>query len=641
MALGFMRRHRRWLYVFLWIVIAAFIVLYIPAFTRMDRDTPGETLATVGGRTIRAGEFQRAYYQQRQRMEQMYQGRISADALRSLRIEERVFDDMVEGEIVQLEAERLGLSIDDLTLAREIASAPQFQRDGQFIGVEELRRLAEMGGLPLETLEQGFRQQLLRERLQALVGDVVTVSASEAEREYRRRNEQVKVEYVQVSAETLRAGVSVGDAEIAARFKQNAEAYRFPERRIVSYVLVDPQELRARVTITPAEIEAHYRAHPEDYREEEQVCASHVLVKVKATPDATEGHSDEEAKKLAESVLTQAREGGDFAALAKRASEDQGSASNGGDLGCFGRGRMVAEFEDAAFELPVGSISNLVRSSFGYHVIRVSARREADVPPLKQVEERIQQTLTDERSRALQTQKTEAMSAALRAGQALAKAAGEQGLTVQKSAPFARGDAPTALSSPAVVARAFALKPGQSDPAPEAVRAGQVFIQLDAVQPPRLPELAEVREKVKADLLDERAFAAAHDKIVALRAQAEKDGLDKAATAAGLVRKETPALVGRGQPLGDLRSSAVLDEAAFTLALQTLSEPVRTPAGWAVLRVLERKSFDAAAYAKEKDALVAQLRDERRARVFQSYLQEARRRYPVERHADVFRRVVG
>ncbi len=641
MALGFMRRHRRWLYFFLWIVILAFLVLYVPAFSNMDRDTPGETLATVGGRTIKAGEFQRAYVQQRQRLEQMYQGRLNAGALRSLHIEEQVFQEMVDGEIVRLEAARLGLTIDDATLAREISSAPQFQRDGQFIGVDELRRLAEMGGMPLDVLEQGFRQQLLRERLQALVGDVVSVSESDAEREYRRRNEQVKLEYVQVSTESQRAAVTVTEAEVSARFKQNPEAYGFPERRIVSYVLVDPEELRTRVTVTPADVETYYRDHADDFREEEQVCASHVLIKVKAAPDAAEGHTDDEAKKIAEGLLLQARSGADFAELAKKSSEDQGSASSGGDLGCFGRGRMVPEFENAAFDQQVGTLSDLVRSSYGYHIIRVGARREASVPALKQVEERIRQELTSERGQALQTEKADAVSAALRAGRTLDEAATEQGLGVQKSTPFARGDSPTAFLTPAVVARAFGLKPGQSDPEGARARAGQVFIQLAEVQPPRLPELAEVREKVKADLLDQKASAAAREKLDALRAQAEQDGLDRAATVAGEVRKETPALVGRGQPLGDLGSSATLDEAAFALAPKALSAPVRTPSGWAVLRVLERTAFDASAYTKERDALVTQLRDERRGRVFQSYMQDARRRYPVERHADVFRRVVG
>jgi len=190
MALGFMRRHKRWLNVFLWVVVAGFIVFYIPAYRALNEGGPGETLAEVDGTPSAPASFQRVYFQQRQRLEQMYQGRANPAVLRSLHIEEQVFQELVDREIVRLEAKRLGLKIDDATLAREIAAAPQFQRDGRFVGADELRRLSELGGMPLAELEQSFRESLLRERLQALVGDVVTVSEADAEREYRRRHEQ-------------------------------------------------------------------------------------------------------------------------------------------------------------------------------------------------------------------------------------------------------------------------------------------------------------------------------------------------------------------------------------------------------------------------------------------------------------------
>ncbi len=639
MALAFMRRHRRWLYVFLWIVILAFIVLYFPDFTgSRSGNGAGQAVAEVGGREISAGEFQRAYVQQRQRLERMYQGKINPAMLRS--IEEGVLNALVDREIVRLEAERLGLSIDDETLARAIATAPQFQRDGQFVGADELRRLAEMRGVPLAELENEFREGLLRERLEALVGDAVSVSDQDAEREYRRRHEQVKLEYVQVSAAASRAGLSASDAEADARFKQNPEAYRLPERRIAAYVVVDPTALRSSVSVTPAQIESYYRDHAEEFREEEQVCASHILVKVKATAEATEGHSEDEARKLAEGVLQQARGGADFAELAKKSSEDQGSAPSGGDLGCFGRGRMVPEFENAAFDLAPGALSDLVRSPYGFHIIRVSVHKQESLPALKVVEERIRVEVTEERVQELAAEKAATVEAGLRAGRALAQVAGDQGLALEKTAPFARGETPAPLT-PVLGARAFELGVGASDPQGARTGRGQAFVELAEIQPPRLPEAAEVRERIKRELVEERALQAARDKAAALLAQAEKDGLEKAATALGLVRKETPTRVGRGQPLGDLGSSSALDAAAFTLAEKTLSQPLRTPAGWALVRVLERTAFDAAAFANEKDQLVSQLRADRRSRVFDAFLQQARRRYRVERHAEVFRRVVG
>ncbi len=142
------------------------------------------------------------------------------------------------------------------------------------------------------------------------------VSPKEAEEEFRRRNEQVKAEYVMVAAEV--SSVPVSEAEVRARFDASKERYAFPERRVLGYLLLDQPKLQPRVTVTETEERAYYDGHPDEFKQQEQVCASHVLIKVKATPEATEGHADDEARKLAQSALDQAKAGADFAALARR-----------------------------------------------------------------------------------------------------------------------------------------------------------------------------------------------------------------------------------------------------------------------------------------------------------------------------------
>jgi peptidyl-prolyl cis-trans isomerase D len=640
MALAVMRRHRRWLFVFLWLVIAAFIILYIPAFQGADAGSPGEALAKVGGLPITVGEFRKSYLQQRQRLEQLYQGRLDADALRSMGIEEQVFGALVDDRLVALEARRLGVSIDDQTLVREVAA--RFQENGRYIGSGEIRRRLELRGSTVEEFEQSLRDTLLRERLERLVTDGVAVTPAEAEREFRRRTEQVKAEYVLVDAAGFRAGASVSDEEAARRFDSDREAYRIPEQRAVQYLVVDEAALQSRVTVTDGEMEGYYQEHREEFKEPEEVCASHVLVKVKASPEAAEGHPDAEARKIAESLLAQVKAGGDFAAIARKSSEDKGSAAGGGDLGCFGRGHMLPAFENAAFSLNPGEISELVRSDFGYHVIRVASRKEEAYPALAQVKDRIRQTLLSQRTRALAEEKMIAVAAALRRGRGLEEAAREQGLTVKKSAGFARGEtAPPPLSSPMLAAHVFDLKAGQVEPEPFPVPGGYAFVALADVQAARVPALKEVQARVKADLVEEKALQSARSKASELKARAERDGLEKAASAVGLVRKETSGLVSRGQPLGDLGTGAALEEAAFTLPQGSLSDPVRTTAGYALLGVLDKKPFDAAAYEGQKASIMAGLKDQRRQQLFRAYLSQARQRYTVERRPEAFQRVLG
>jgi parvulin-like peptidyl-prolyl isomerase len=197
------------------------------------------------------------------------------------------------------------------------------------------------------------------------------------------------------------------------------------------------------------------------------------------------------------------------------------------------------------------------------------------------------------------------------------------------------------LASPPLVARAFELKKGEAAKDPLPVANGYALIAVEEIQPARLPDLKEIQDKVRADVISDKAFEKSRVAAADLRARAQQAGPEKAAAALGLVRKESDGLVPRGQPIGDLGAGAAVEAAVYSLPAGGLSEPVRTPAGWAVVRVIEKKEHDPAAFEKEKAALVASLREERRGKLFQAYMQEARKRFPVQRRPDALRRVTG
>ena len=637
MALGFMRRHRKWLFGFLWLVIAAFIILYIPAFDVDAEMGLGAPVAEVADRKITVGEFQRSYLRQRQMYQTMYQGRLTDELLRRLGLEEQTLQGLIDERVLALEAERLGIKVDDETVKRRLATSPEFQQDGRFLGAGEIRRRLERQGVSVREFEESLRASILRERLIALVTDGVRASEAEAERDFRRRNEQIKAEYVLVPADTT--GIAATDDEVRAWFEARKDSYRLPERRVLAYVLADAASFRPRVTVTEGERRAYYESHRDEFVQPGELCASHVLVKV-AAPGAAEGHPEEEARRIAQAALDELKAGADFAAVAKRVSEDLGSASQGGDLGCFPRGRMVPEFDEAAFALAAGEMSEVVRTSFGYHVIKATARKDDVDPPLAELTPKLTAAVTAEKAEAMAQEKARAIGAALADGARLEDAARDQGLAVQKTEPVGRAEVKPPLSSPALVARAFELEKGETARETFRVPGGFAFLAVEDVQPPRVPDLKEITEKVRADVVRDKAFQKAAAAAGALRAAAEQGGLDKAASAAGLARKQTEAAVSRGQAIGELGASAGL-EAAFDLPVNALSEPLRTPAGFAVVRVTEKTPYDPAAFAKEKEALVESLTEQRRGQMFQAYMQEARKRFPVTRRPDVIERVTG
>ena len=498
-----------------------------------------------------------------------------------------------------------------------------------------------MQGETVQEFERQLRLGLLRESLESLLTDGIKVSDAEAEREFRRRNEQVKLEYVQVDAGRFRAESVPNEDEVKARFEAKRDAYRLPEKRVVSYVLLDPETLKPRVAVTEGDLQAFYQAHSEEFKQEAEACAAHILVKVKSAPDAKVGRPEDEAKALAQALLDQIKGGADFAALARKSSEDQGSAAGGGDLGCFARGRMVPAFDEAVFAMQAGQVSDLVHSTLGFHIIKLSSVREESVPTLSSVKERVRQIVIAQKAEAMAEQKAGALAAALARGKTLDEAAKEQGLAAQKSAPFARGETRPPLTSPPLVARAFEMKVGGVEKEGFPLPQGAAFIALAEVQPSRLPELKEVEAQIRNELAEQRSFARARELAEEVKAKAEKLGLDKAASAAGLVRKETPSLTGRGTPLGDLGTSVTLEDVAFSAPEKSLAGPVRTSGGYAILRVLERKAFDPEAFKAQKAQIVAGLRQQKKNELFQAYLSQARARYIVERRVDALKRVMG
>jgi peptidyl-prolyl cis-trans isomerase D len=371
-----------------------------------------------------------------------------------------------------------------------------------------------------------------------------------------------------------------------------------------------------------------------------QVCASHILIRVKTDPAAT-GHSEEEARKIAEGLLDQINGGASFEALAKKSSEDTFTGQQGGDLGCLAPGAMPAEFDDAVAAIDDGTLSDApVRTRHGYHIIRVNKRTDETMPSLSEVKDRVRDRVLQGKLASAFQDAVNALATALERGGKLEDAAKAQDLTIQKSTPFAQGQVIEPLS-PAAASKAFEMKPGQVDTEGQAVTRGHLFMSLLEVQPSRIPELKEVQEQVKADLVHEKAFEKAKARAAELKARAETAGLAGAATALGLTRKDTPSPVGHGQPWGDLGSSQLVEEAVFGLPEKALSDPLRVATGYAVARVLEKKPFDRAAFDKEKVSLAASLRESKKQKFLQAYLGLARQRFPVDVRVDVLKRVTG
>jgi peptidyl-prolyl cis-trans isomerase D len=298
--------------------------------------------------------------------------------LRQLGIDQQILTQMIDEQVALLEADRNGIRVSDDELAEQIFSIPGLQENGRFIGEQRYEQLLQAQNPPMTKadFEEGLRRSLILDKLRAALTDWMAVSDAELEREYKQRNEKVKLDVVALTADKFRDKVTVSDADVSSYFDSHKAEYRIGEQRTIKYVLVDRDQARQKAIVTPGRDSALLRLEHSAVSDAGADRASHILLK-------TEGKDEATVRTQAEDVLKQVKApGADFAALAKKYSEDDGSKVNGGDLDYFSRGRMVPEFETAAFSMQPGQISDLVKSQYGFHIIKVTDHKQAVTRPL-------------------------------------------------------------------------------------------------------------------------------------------------------------------------------------------------------------------------------------------------------------------
>lgn len=631
-----MRRHKSWLKWSLAVIVVAFVLVYVPQFLGPQAATgamPTDAVATVAGRPVTATVLQRAYLQQLERLRASY-SQISDDMIRQLGIGRQILQQLVSQQAQIAEAERLGLTVTDGELRERLLRMPMFQENGVFIGEDRYRQLLDSSRPPTraDEFERDLRESLLAEKLQAAVTAWIRVTDAEVEEEYRRQNEKVKVDVAVFNASNFRAGITPTDAEIDAEFKQNTEAYRVPEKRRVRYLSVDTAALRPKMTVTPAELDARYRENAAQYATPEQVRASHILLK-------TEGKDEAAVRKTAEGILARVKAGGDFAALAKQFSEDEPSKAVGGDLNFFSKGAMVPEFENAAWGLAVGQTSDLVKSQFGFHIIRVTEKRAATTRTLDQVRPQIEDQLREEKARAEALTMAEAMAQQIDDPSDLDRVGKERGLTVGDSGLFAREEPLAGLGfAPTVAAQAFTLELNKTSGS-IATNQGYAFIALAEIKPTALPALADVRDKVRDAVIKTKAIDLARTKAAEL-SKTGRANFAAAAKAAGAPVKSTD-LVTRGAAYPDVGTSEKVDEAVFALKVGDVSQPVATDVAVVVATLRERQDITPEALAGARDTLRAQMTAERRQTFFGAYMTKAMEKMEVSYNDATIAQVLG
>ena len=615
----------------LMLVIVAFVALYIPDFMQPS-GAAGATgdVAWVDDDPISSRAFIQGYRVQESMYRQQMGEQYNPNLLRQLGLDNYILQQLVQEKTLTLEARRLGMSVSDGEVSSSIQNDPSLQQDGQFIGRDAYLKLLAGAGLTPADYEQQVREGLLRAKLENLVKDGVVVSDADVEEEYRRRNEKVHMEYALVSKSDFGEDFDPSDDEIRAFYDANPSVFERPAQRKVRLITLTPQLFTSAVTVTDREITRYYNENLPRFSTSEQVQASHILFKT--GPEADEA----EVRAKAESVLAQARSGADFAELATEHSEDT-TAANGGDLGFFGRGQMVPEFDQAAFTLPIGDISDLVQTQYGFHIIKVTNKQEPLTQPLDGLREQIRGTLTQEKASAKVDEEIDGAAETIESTRSFDALTAQYELLVpQDTAFFGRNDRIPQLSgSQAAANLAFETDIGKiTSRIPLGFGRGYAFLQILEEREASTAEFDEVRVEAAEQLRSKQAMS-----LAIARAKEIRDALLSGATTD--VELQTSENFFRGTELPGAGRSVATQTKAFELLPGAVSAPLEAQNGYIVMRIIEKSGFVASEFEEQKAGFEEQILNEKRSRVWSAFVAKLRSRYNVVEDWQAIRVITG
>jgi peptidyl-prolyl cis-trans isomerase D len=551
---------------------------------------------------------------------------------------------MISERVLLYEADKLGIEVTPAELARAIqATLPQLFQGGQFPGKEVYAAFLAQNNMTIDEFENGLRKQLVMAKLQNMIGAGVVVTPAEIEKAYKQKNEKVKLEYVVIPTSKYKADATVTPEEIQKQFQAHRSEYTIPEKWNLDMLVVSEAKVSQQITVPEAELRKYYDANKDQYRTPERVQVRHILLKTTDVPAA-------EVPKIqakAEDILKQLKAGADFAALAKKDSQDPGSAVKGGDLGWVVRGQTVPAFESAAFSLPVNQLSGVVKTEYGFHILQVTAKEPAHLKTFDEVKDEIADSLKKQKVvDTVQALADKAHAELVKNPGQAAQIAQQLGIDLVKADKIGAGDAaPEFGNNPDFQDEIAGLKKGGVTPVMQAPGNKLAIATVTEVFPARPAELSEVENQIRDSLsaaklnqiVQQKAFEASQ------KAKAYNGDMKRVAKEMGLEVKTTQdfTITGAADGIG----SASMVAQAFQLPVGGVFGPVVVGENQFVCKVDTKTPADMTKLAEQRSQLRDEIKSQKAQMEFQFFEDSVRnaliRDGKVKIHQNVLQRIVN
>jgi len=608
--------------IFLGIIVVVFVFLGVGSMN----SSRNNSVASVNDIPITVDEFEYAYRNLVEQMRTRFQDNLTDDLLKALNVRQQALNSLIEDKLMLAQADAFDIAVTDSELQESILAIEAFHRDGQF-DMEQYRQLLGLNSLTPEMFEQRQREQLKKHKLQEMVLSAVSVSDLEADSFYVFYNTEVKVDYVKVDPADV-SGVTVTPEQIQSHYEKNKDRYQSDPKRKTAFIRYSPQDFQDQVSIGPDQVTAYYEAHPEEFETPEQVEASHILIPVDDTADE---QAVETAREKALAVFQRAVEGEDFAKLAKETSQGP-SAEDGGYLGKFDRNSMIQPFSDVAFTLKPGQVSEPVRTRFGWHVIKVANRFDAQVKTLDQVAEEIETRLKQEEMQQLAYYKAEDAFDAVIDGDTLEQVALLTEKNVETTDAFDQNGTGLDLAPAFEFAQAaFDLQPRQISDIRQIGNDYFLIEVTETIDPAQLP-LEAVSDRISGELEEEFRQARAKTRAENLLEAVKKEGkIAQTALETDLTVSTTDWFT-RNDTVQEIGRSDALIRAAFALTPKQPVHPevLQTNQGFFIIAYHDRQIPEPDEIRENLTEIKTQLLQAKQGQYFQAWIDELKEKSQID-----------
>ena len=570
-----------------------------------------DVVAKIGNQTVSLAEV-------RQQLSEIQRRNQVPKALEGL-YARQILNQLVFAKEIEYEAGRLGIKVTNEEIADRVKQflPTAFSGDSP-VGMDQYTaQVQQRFQMTVPVFENLIRQGLLEEKFRRLVTDGVSVGPNELAEQFRYQNEKVKLDYALVKPEDLESKITLDDAALKVYYEKNKSRYTIPEKRVVEYGLLDQEKIRQNIQISDDELKIRYQHDIQQYQVPNRVHAEHILFMTVGKTDA----EVDEIKKKAEDVLKQVKKGTKFDELAKKYSEDPGSKEKGGDLGWLVQGQTVPEFEKVAFALPPSQVSDLVKTQYGFHIIKVLEKETAHTKSLDEVKLPILTQLRLNKTQEEENKVSDQISAEIRKSSKtpIADLAKQFHLEIAQTKPVAATDTllEFGTNSKGVSEAIFSLREGEVSQ-PIRTDRGYVVLSLKQVVPAHQGTLEEVRDKVITALKQEKSVELARTKAEELSKRAKAgEKFDSAAKALALESK-TSEDFSRAGSVPNVGSGKQLS-AAFGMKVGDVSAPVPLGTNWVVYRIDSKSAANMADFDKQKKELTDQVLNEKRSLAYEAF----------------------